>query len=48
MTKSFKNKNKANKIMNNCDEFVDKLQDNELAASGKLNNKETRPSRFDQ
>jgi len=43
MTKSFKKKNKANKIENNCDEIVQNLQ--EVAPTSKP--KETRPPRFD-
>lgn len=46
MTASFKNKNKANRIENNCDEFVDMLQETKGAAKG--DSKEMRPARFEQ
>lgn len=45
MTASFKNKNKANHIENNCDEFVEQLQ--ETKASGKDTQKGVRPARFE-
>ena len=45
MTASFKNKNKANHIENNCDEFVEQLQ--ETKASGKETQKGVRPARFE-
>ena len=38
MTKSFKNRDKANKIEDNCDQFVDKLQEvSEASVSVKMN-----------
>ena len=43
MTASFKNKNKANHIENNCDEFVEQLQ--ETKASGKETQKGVRPEK---
>ena len=45
MTASFKNKNKANHIENNCDEFVEQLQ--ESKTNGKENQKGVRPARFE-